>query len=211
MEMEIKTNEAWLVAEALDLLAEKVNGTPLEYITYVNWYNEKYPKLSVGNISMLIDKLQLRFSDVSTNMDDVTYEEADSITNSVSEVLEAYCNTPEEKTHNYDYSVEELIEAWETAYGEGFIIDGPIDYEVLTNYPNLSKISEALREIESEEEYDEYREQFIKEIEQSDIDLIQMVKDYITPPDETGYQYGGDVEIQAHLDSISKQADNSSK
>jgi len=98
MKMEIKPDEAWLVTEALNLLVGKVNGTPLEYSSYVNNYSKKYSESTISSIVMLVDKLQLRFSDVSIGMDDVTYEENVEITEVISSMLEEFEETEPERT-----------------------------------------------------------------------------------------------------------------
>jgi len=96
MKMEIKPDEAWLVAEALGLLIEKMNGTPLDYSKYISDYNRKYSNLSIGDIGTLVDKLELRFSDVSTGMDDATYEENTMITDVISSMLDKFEETEPE-------------------------------------------------------------------------------------------------------------------
>jgi len=96
MKMEIKPDEAWLVAEALGLLIEKMNGTPLDYSKYVSDYNRKYSNLSIGDVGTLINKLELRFSDISTGMDDATYEENIDITEVISSMLDKFEETESE-------------------------------------------------------------------------------------------------------------------
>ena len=96
---------------------------------------------------------------------------------------------------------DEIIEEWEMAYSEDFIMDGPISIEVLLKHPELEDIMEDMDNSETEDEYDDLADSFYSKLAKSDIDVISIIRDYITPPNETGYQYDGDIEMQQWLDA----------
>jgi len=76
--------------------------------------------------------------------------------------------------------IEDLIQAWQEAYGEDFMMDGPLEEtpEFVQAFKEVTGYERPEQAIDGTDDYDKVLEDYIDTISKLDIDLAQSIKDY---------------------------------
>jgi hypothetical protein len=98
----------------------------------------------------------------------------------------------------------DLTDEWESAYGESFFTDGPI-YSIYENKPEIASILDDLEYMDNKKTIRKTEKNLIKMLVENNINLIDIIEDNIEGPNEDGYQYGGDIEMQEYLNKLKEK------
>jgi len=76
--------------------------------------------------------------------------------------------------------IEDLIQAWQEAYGEDFMMDGPLEEtpEFVHAFKEVTGYERPGQAINSTDDYDKVLEDYMDIVSKLDIDLVQSIKDY---------------------------------